>query len=129
VVRYALFDLIFLFFVFKDNNDKILSKDIDNINLDCDFDNSLCSWNQDPLRATDDWVFNKLSLNGFTETQQFVDRFDKTFKTGPQNGGDVESKDGTYIYLNSLRKVTKNSNAILISPQIRVSEPFLFCLQ
>jgi hypothetical protein len=114
------------FFLFLGN---VLSKNADNINFDCNFDNSLCSWNQDRLRATDDWIFNKPSLNGFTETQQFFSRLDKNFKTGPQNGGDVDKKDGTYIYLNSLRKATQNANAILTSPQISVSTPFLFCLQ
>jgi hypothetical protein len=36
-----------------------------NLNLDCDFENDLCAWQQDNLRSNYNWIFNDPLLNGF----------------------------------------------------------------
>ena len=59
----------------------------DGINLDCNFAyENLCKWKNDAFRSTNDWSFNKQSLQGITETQQYFSKLDVNFNTGPQQG-------------------------------------------
>ena len=53
---------------------------------------------------------------------------DSKYGTKPSETNYLEVTSPKGLYLNSTTSGT-NSNAILISPQISVSEPFLFCLQ
>ncbi|RNA22038.1 blastula protease 10-like, partial [Brachionus plicatilis] len=58
----------------------------------CSFEkNSLCQWKNDKARSTQDWVFNRPELKGYTETQHY---FSKTrVKLGPQNGDRLGNKN------------------------------------
>jgi hypothetical protein len=61
--------------------------DIQQFSLNCDFEEkSFCGWIQDRLRASNGWTFNKQSLKGITETQNYFLPLDPNFKTGPQFG-------------------------------------------
>lgn len=100
---------------------------VEALNLNCNFNNTLCFWRQDRLRASSDWVFNSEALHGITDTQKYFSAFDSSFKTGPQNSGINGSI--YYIYLNSLRKLKANESAILVSPQIETKISSTFCFE
>lgn len=69
------------------SNENSVQLDEKEFSLNCDFsERSFCGWILDRLRASDEWTFNKESLKGITETQNYFSPLDPNFKTGPQFG-------------------------------------------
>ena len=61
--------------------------------LDCILQNDdTCLWSNDDTRSSVEWTFNKPSLNGLTETQQYFASKEPRFKTGPQNGDHTSNR-------------------------------------
>ena len=83
------------------------------VNLDCDFNDNLCSWDQEHVKSTSGWSYNNPKVNEFGLAQ-----------TGQQN-----INSSRYIYLNSLRQSYQKQRAILVSPLIHVEKPYSFCLR
>ena len=75
------------------------------LELDCDFENDLCSWTNDE-KAKQPWLRNK----GFTLSEG----------TGPLLDHTLQSIDGHYIYLETSYPTKKNDTARLLSQPVGI---------
>jgi hypothetical protein len=78
---------------FQDRSNELTIRNVERGLLNCRFKNEdFCHWNLEKSFSTDDWTFNKIKDQGFTETQYYFLNKANAFKTGPQSGDRYEDK-------------------------------------